>query len=381
MASSSNPRSGSSGSRNKAHAQEDTRPAGSGSRRRTSGRTGAPSSTRGGKRRTSQGAAVSGKRKSVGGKARRSSQRASQRSSQDTQRKGKKRTSGEDTSTRKRRAARKHTEGELPEGTRRVGDIRASERRRERDERAKRARAKYRRYILRILIVLAAILAVFFGCIFLYRSNAFLITNVQVEGTSHLTSQEISQTAAVPDDATLLRLDSGGIVERLKGNAWVQDAHVERVFPDTIVIQITERTPGAVVKITEKKRWVVSGDGTWLSAATKDDWKSAMRIIDVSKALSTPVSGSDCNDGGIKNALQIIGAVSPDLKEQIKSISAESSVKTSLNLKNGVTVAFGDSGDVELKEAVIWALLDKYKGKVSYINVRVPSNPTYRTLW
>ena len=78
--------------------------------------------------------------------------------------------------------------------------------------------------------------------------------------------------------------------------------------------------------------------------------------------------------------MAVIQGVSPELKEQIKSISAESSVKTSLNLKSGVTVAFGDSNDIELKEADIWGLLDKYKGKISYINVRVPSHPTFRTL-
>lgn len=265
------------------------------------------------------------------------------------------------------------------DGVQRVGDIRRSARRAEREERAKRARARYRRYILRILAVLLAVLAVFFGCIFLYRSSLFTITNVQVEGTSHLTSQEITEIAAVPGDATLLRLDSAGIVERLKSSAWVQDASVHRAFPDSISIAITEREPGAVVKISDKKTWVVSTDGTWLSAATKSDWKKEMRIVDVSSALTAPVSGTDCNDGGIKNALAIIEAVSPDLKEQIKSISAESSVKTSLNLKNGVTVAFGDSGDVELKEATIWALLDKYKGTISYINVRVADSPTYRT--
>ena len=92
------------------------------------------------------------------------------------------------------------------------------------------------------------------------------------------------------------------------------------------------------------------------------------------------MSGNDCGDGGIKNALSVLESISPELKDQIKSISAESSVKTSLNLKSGVTVAFGDSNDVELKEADIWGLLEKYEGKISYINVRVPANPTFRTL-
>ena len=73
-----------------------------------------------------------------------------------------------------------------------------------------------------------------------------------------------------------------------------------------------------------------------------------------------------------------MGAISDDLRAKIVSISAESSLKTSLNLVDGVTVAFGDSSDVEIKEAAINSLLSQYEGKISYINVRVPTRPTYR---
>ena len=53
-------------------------------------------------------------------------------------------------------------------------------------------------------------------------------------------------------------------------------------------------------------------------------------------------------------------------------------MKTTLTLKSGVTVAFGDASDLELKEADINALLQEHEGKISYINVRVPDRPTYR---
>lgn len=87
-----------------------------------------------------------------------------------------------------------------------------------------------------------------------------------------------------------------------------------------------------------------------------------------------------CADGGINNALDILNSISDDLRSRIVSISAESSIKTSLNLVDGVTVAFGDSSDIEVKEAVINSLLNEYEGRISYINVRVPTRPTYRML-
>lgn len=255
----------------------------------------------------------------------------------------------------------------------RAGQIRA-------EQRAKRQKSQYLRYIGRIAIAAAAVLALIFGAIFAYRSDLFHVNNVQVNGAEHLTSQEITTIAAVSDDSTLLRLDSAGIKARLEDNAWIQGVAIHRVFPDTIVIDITEREPGAVAKINDKSNWVISTDGTWLSAATTDDWENAMKIIDVSPSMPAPISGSDCADGGITNALNILNAISDDLRSRIVSISAESSIKTSLNLEDGITVAFGDSSDVEMKEAVINSLLSEYGGRISYINVRVPSRPTYRML-
>lgn len=267
------------------------------------------------------------------------------------------------------------TRGTVSERTRirRAGEVRAQ-------QREKRQRNQYRRYILRILIAIAAVLAIIFGSIFIYRSDLFHVNNVQVNGVSHLTSQEITSIAAVSDDSTLLRLDAGGIIARLEDNAWVQNAAIHRVFPDTIVIDITERAPGAVAYISDKSTWVISTDGTWLSAATNEDQETAMKIVDISSSMPAPISGTACTDGGVLNALSILKAISDDLRSRIVSISAESSIKTSLNLKDGVTVAFGDSSDVEIKEAAINSLLSQYEGKIAYINVRVPTRPTYRMI-
>lgn len=352
MALNSSSRSGSSGSRSRRTAQSNRRSSGASSRRQ----------------RGSAGKPIKGKRKSVAGKTG-SIAKSDASSSRSTR---SRRDSAASTRASGRGSSRSSYSSSSTSG-RRVGDIRAR-------EREQRIRSHYRKFVMRIVIVVAAVLLVIFGSIFVYRSDLFHVNNVQINGVSHLTSQEITEIAAVPADSTLLRLDAAGIKQRLEDNAWVQSATIHRSLPDTIVIDVTERTPGAVVRINDKQTWVISTDSSWLSAATEDDWNNDMRIIDVSNSIAQPVSGSECTDGGIKNALAILDGISDDLKSQIQSISAESSIKTSLNLKNGITVAFGDSSNIQLKEAAINELLSQYAGKISYINVRVPASPTYRTL-
>ncbi len=256
---------------------------------------------------------------------------------------------------------------------RRLGDERAA-------ERAERNRKRYRSYVFRIAIIIVVAFIVIFGAMTLYRSDFLLVKDVHVEGATHLSSSEITETAAVAEGSTLLRLDSDGIVSRLEESPWVQEAHVTRQFPDSIVIHITEREPAAVVRIDKNVRWVISEDCAWLSLATDEDWKNNYHIIDVNTAISKPASGSVCTDDGIVAAVTLLQGLSPDFRDQIKNISAESAAKLSIKLKNGITVAWGDPDETELKEAAVWALLDEYQGKISYINVRIASRPTYRTL-
>ena len=175
-------------------------------------------------------------------------------------------------------------------------------------------------------------------------------------------------------------MDDEGIKQRLAENAWVQDVEIRREFPDTIELVVTERMPAAAVRVNDKSTWVVAGDGAWLSAATNDDWEKEPHIVDVSASIPAPVSGVSCDDDGIMNALKVLEGLSERTRAELDSISAASAAKTTLNLKSGVAVAFGDATEIEYKEAAAWSVLDKLAGKVSYINVRVPSRPTYRSL-
>ena len=62
------------------------------------------------------------------------------------------------------------------------------------------------------------------------------------------------------------------------------------------------------------------------------------------------------------------------------SVSAPSVEALSCILGTGVEVSFGSPNNIESKEIVVQQLLAKYPNRITYINVRVPSNPSYRML-
>ncbi len=265
---------------------------------------------------------------------------------------------------------------------------------------AARYRSKRAARRLPIVVIVGVILVAVLGIagVVLANSGVFTVRQVTVSGVSHITAEEMTELAAVPEGTTLLNVDANGITSRLTSNPWVQSASVDRVFPDTLNLNVTERTISAVVSVTVDEsntveRWALASDGMWLTelpdqnsaegqalpASVYEDAANALEITDIPYG-SSPEAGKYCNNANVENALSIIDGMTTELANQIKSVSAASSNSTTLTLDNGVEIAFGDSQDIRDKERVCLELLQEHEGKISYINVRVVNKPVWRSL-
>lgn len=109
------------------------------------------------------------------------------------------------------------------------------------------------------------------------------------------------------------------------------------------------------------------------------DVEGVMHIVDVSPSVQ-PEIGSYCTDEPVNNAIDVVAAMTTDLKNQVKYVKASDANSTNLFLNNGVEIAVGTSEDLREKERVAQELLSKYEGRISYINVRNYSNPTWRSI-
>lgn len=272
----------------------------------------------------------------------------------------------------------------------RVGDI-------NRADRAARAQRTYRRYLIRFGIVLACVLALVVGGVVLYNSNAFTIENVSVKGVEHLTATEMEELAGVPEGTTLLRVDTSSIRSRLMMDAWVEDVSVNRVFPNTLEIAVTERTIAAVVDVptedaTSTQAWAIASDGMWLmpipdqdSEAGKntspqiyEDIAVVLHITDVPYGVN-PKVGAYCGDSNITNALSIVDGMTTDLAGQVTTVKATETESTTLVLENGIEIVFGSAEDIRDKERVCLEIIEQHP-EVVYINVRTVDSPTWRSL-
>ena len=275
--------------------------------------------------------------------------------------------------------------------TTRVGTMRQA-------DRAKRLHASSRRYLVRFLVVIGVIVVLLAGWAALYNSPVFAIQNVTVKGVEHLTSEEMAQLANVPTDTTLLRVDTETIANRVRQSSWVDDVRINRVFPDTLEIDVTERTVKAVVEIpissgSAVKQWAIAEDHVWLmpipeagsegakttSEKIYEDAENALHIVDVPYGTKAEI-GETCADGNINNALDIVAGLTTDLADHVVEVSAAGTAETTLLLDSGVEVAFGKAEDIRDKERVILKILEENPGTVTYINVRMVETPTWRSI-
>lgn len=261
-----------------------------------------------------------------------------------------------------------------------------------------RAAGNYRKLVLAVVAVVALIAACIGGYIALYNSNVFEIEEVSVKGVDHLTASDIQNLAGVDQGTTLLNVDADRIREALLVDAWVQDVKVNRLFPHTLELDVTERTITAVVKVpssdgTSTVDWAISSDGMWLMPIPAQDsedgklvnpqvYEDAANVLVISEVPYTtkPEIGTYCTDENVNNALSIVASLTTDLSSRVTAVKATETQSTTLTIKDGPDIVFGTSENIREKERVCLEIMEAHPDGVSYINVRNVSRPTYRAL-
>lgn len=229
----------------------------------------------------------------------------------------------------------------------------------------------------------------------LSRLPVFVIASIDAQATEHIDADTIARLAQVEEGTTLLNVDTGAIEEGVRKNPWAGSVRVSRMFPDRLRIVVTEREVGAIVLMgSGDVAWYLGTDGVWIEPVQLEATKSrttaemalaraselgCLLVTDVPSSVS-PRAGYAATDDTVLAVMEYLNGFSEGFRAQISSFSAPSVDAISCTLANGVEVSLGASGDVGAKESVITQILADHPNQVTYINVRVPSSPSYRSV-
>jgi cell division protein FtsQ len=103
----------------------------------------------------------------------------------------------------------------------------------------------------------------------LANSAGFRITSVAINGRKQLSQDEVLTTGGVNGRSSLLFLDAASVREKLKADAWIAEATVQKLYPGQLRIDIVERAPFALWQ-RDGRLSVISEDGAVLEHYAPD---------------------------------------------------------------------------------------------------------------
>ncbi|MDR7101741.1 FtsQ-type POTRA domain-containing protein [Croceicoccus sp. BE223] len=197
----------------------------------------------------------------------------------------------------------------------------------------------------------------------LAADSGFAVRRVEVHGVERMDEQDIYRRAIAAQAQPMTRLDVAALRDELVQLPWVADARVSRQLPDTLVIDVIERTPHAVLKQGEQ-----------------------FVLIDPSGHKLEPVPAASAGnmlvlkgDGAADMAtdLSVLLEAAPALQKQVRGAEWIGHRRWNLTFATGQVVALPEGEEEAAKALVAFAQMDGMNrllgGKVAAFDMRDPS--------
>lgn len=246
-----------------------------------------------------------------------------------------------------------------------------------RDERNLRQQYLMLRRVAFGLLIAGLIAGVVFGVRAFFASSLFDIGSITVKGADHLTADQVRALTGVKLGDHLGDVSTRKVRKTLLSEPWIASATVEKRYPEGLAISIKERRVAALVDGGGTNLLLVSTDLHWLGEPSLES-SGAIVIRDVGTIDAEP--GTAVEGKELVNAIRVLNGLSDNLKSRVRMVSARSIEKTSLVTDDDVEIFIGEAVDLSEKDEIIRQILDKEKGRVVYINVRVVESPSWRGL-
>jgi cell division protein FtsQ len=194
----------------------------------------------------------------------------------------------------------------------------------------------------------------------------FRIVSIALTGHRHVSREEVLASAGITGTTSLLFLDVEQTRERLKGNPWIADATVLKLYPGELQIGIKEREAFALWQ-RDGQVAVIAADGTVLEPYV------------VPRLMRLPLVVGRGAETRARDFLALLDQY-PALRDLVRASVFVGERRWNLRLKNGIDVRLPES-DVAPALARLVAL-DREKNLITRdilaVDLRLPDRVTVR---
>lgn len=195
-------------------------------------------------------------------------------------------------------------------------------------------------------------------------SSVLTVRGVEVTGNGTLPESRIEKAARAPLGKQLARVDLTAIQARVEALPAVKSAAVSRSWPHTIRVEVTERTPLAVVNRGSGLQ-AVDADGVLFGHYARQP--GSLPLIRTEPGVRAEA---------LAEAARVVRSLRDDIAAKVDYVDVESVDEIELRLADDRLVRWGSAEHSEQKAEVLAVLL-RQKG-VREIDVSVPGRPTTR---
>ena len=212
-------------------------------------------------------------------------------------------------------------------------------------------------------------------------SPLFNIKNIEVEGNSKLSNERIISVSTLQTHTNIFKFNTKLISEKIKENAYVNEAKITRKLPSTVKITIDERQPKYMLQFADSYVYI-NNQGYMLEISNE---KLELPIlIGFTTDLSNIKAGNRINVTDLKKmdmVIKIYEAIkSNGLGELVNKIDISNDKNYAIILENeGKTVYLGDCTELNTRILYLKSILETVQGKSGeiFLNVDLNSQEPY----
>ncbi len=223
-----------------------------------------------------------------------------------------------------------------------------------------------------------AVLLLVIGLYGFLHSPFFRVQYIQVNGSSY-SPEQLAQIAGIEKGTSLLGLDTELAARRLEQEPIISRAIVYRYLPDTVYIQVEERTPIAMVPY-ESGFFGVAADGTVLGRLGDN----AFNLPIITGADKNSILVGNKNISELVIAARILSGLPRGVRELISEVNVADRDCLKVISRSLVECHLGGPGSIQDKLDVVATLLprlDSISSKTyTIVDVSNPKRPVVRKL-
>ncbi len=239
-----------------------------------------------------------------------------------------------------------------------------------------RTQRRLRRIRWRRIGVALGIIALAAGAIALYLSPLLRVQQVEVAGTTNVSAAQVAELAGLSGHS-MFNLPNDEAEARIEALPLVRSVSIDRNWPNTVRIQVTERLPWGYWRIGDKT-YVVDVEGVVLP-----DFQPAP-AAPVINDLGGPVNlvaGDRVDVDAVALAQSMLQRVPQALALGISALEYTPRSGLSLITEAGYRVVMGDSQNADYKLAV-WQAVEKQMGREAMsghvLDLRFEDRPSFQ---